>query len=136
MNDIIPRRRPQPVDLDAVRESDDLERDIKNLLGNGGTHRAPPVQHEDIGKLSAEAVLKQYEQTAKDVENLGVTVKEWIAKLEGVLKDCNDDLKLISDAAKHVRDKGDAIHAVIDQASAVSKTIRDTCADFTSKVGK
>jgi hypothetical protein len=134
MNDIInhPRRRPQPVDLDAGDQVD-LERDIQSLLGTG--RRPQPQQHEDIGKLSAEAVLKQYEQTAKDVENLGETVKVWIAKLETVLKDCHDDLRLISDAAKHVRDKGDAIHAVIDQASAVSKTIRDTCADFTKKVG-
>jgi ribonuclease HII len=88
----------------------------------------------DIGKLSAEAVLKQYDQTAKDVEELGTTVKEWIAKLEAILKDCHEDLDLISKAAQHVRTKGDAIYAVIDQATQVSKMIRDTCADFTTKV--
>ena len=94
----------------------------------------PVEQMPDIGKLSAEAVLKQYEQTAKDVEELGVTVKEWIAKLEAILKDCHEDLDLISKAAQHVRSKGDAIYAVIDQATQVSKMIRDTCTDFTNKV--
>ena len=116
MVDQLPRRIPRLID------------EVEDVL------RGPTPPTPDIGKLSAEAVLKQFEQTSKDVEALGVTVKDWIAKLEAVLADCHSDLTLIADAAKQVQAKGDAIHTVIADATAMSKIIRDTCADFTKKV--
>jgi ribonuclease HII len=122
-------RQPRSVNL-----VDEVEHELRRTPPPRIIEDAAPNK-PDIGRMSAEAVLAQYEATAKDVEALGETVKDWVAKLEAVLKDCHEDLKLISDAAQHVRKKGDEIHAVIEQATSMSKIIRDTCADFTSKVG-
>jgi ribonuclease HII len=127
-----PARKSHSIDLDA------LEQELAPLMPKrpdreSGWSAERAIQ-PDIGKLSAEAVLKQYDQTAKDVEALGVTVKEWVGKLDAALVDLNDNLKLIGEAAQHVRAKGDAVHALIAEATSVSKIIRDTCADFTKKV--
>lgn len=107
-----------------------------DLLPVTGTAIQPinMVTPPDIGKLSAEAVRKQWEQTAKEVEDLGTMVKDLIGKLDHELKECDESLKLIAEAAKHVREKGDATHAVIDQASSLSKILRDICTDINKKV--
>jgi ribonuclease HII len=120
-------RRPHLAALDA------LERELIPTL-----HVAQPgpeqEQPADIAKLSAEAMLTQYDQTAKGIEELGTVVKDLAGKLQAELEGCNDALKLIAAAAAHVREKGDATHTVIAEASSVLKIIRETCADFTNKV--
>jgi hypothetical protein len=143
MNDIIPRRRSQqPVDLDeAAQINGDLERDIQHLLGSSRATRpapaipAPVIDHEDIGKLSAEAVLSQYDQAAKSVEELGNEIKDRIRKLEAAMIEANNDLKLIADASQKIMEKGKQVYLQIEEASGVSKDIRDTCAEFVRRVG-
>lgn len=89
----------------------------------------------DLGKLSAEAVQTQYELAAKAVEELGVAVRERIARLQAALEECDSDLKLLADAAAHIRDKGNLVYAQIDEASALSSEIRTTVSDFKTKLG-
>ena len=108
----------------------DFERDIDGLL-KGQYRPAPPVAAQDIGRLSAEAVMKQWEQTAKDVENLSAEIKERAAKLEAALQDCDQDLKLLGEAARHILKKGETIRTMIEEANETSRKIRDACADFT-----
>lgn len=122
MNDIVPHESIV-----------NFEREIGGLLKGTRTYPAP-VEPQDIGRLSAEAVMKQWQQTAADIESMASEVKERAAKLEAALQDCDQDLKLLAGAAQAIRTKGTAIHAMIEQANETSKNIRDIVADFNNKV--
>jgi hypothetical protein len=116
MSSITRITRPSPVDLDA------LEQDVV-----GSLQQLPPVQMQpqpDIGRLSADAVLEQFNIAAKSVEAMGDEVRKRIAALETALKECDADLRLLADAAAAIRDKGKHAHAEIERTSAVSKDIR------------
>ena len=119
-------------------DADNLESEISDMLR---TDRRPLVtqplapEPDDIGRLSAEAVLAQYDHAAKCVEELGLEVKDRIRKLEDQLKEADADLKLIGEAANKIREKGKLVHMQIEEASQLSKDIRETCAEFVRKVG-
>ena len=89
----------------------------------------------DLGKLTSEAVLAQYEHAAKSVEAMGHAVKASIAKLQEAMNDHLADLQLIAKAADHIREKGKTEQAQIEAAIALTKDIRDICAGFTGNKG-
>ena len=74
-----PEREPQPTDFapPSVRAPDLAMPDY--------------VEHRDgateIGKLSAEAVVREYEAAAKDIEALGVDLVEHVKKCEAMTRD-------------------------------------------------
>ena len=119
-------------------DADDFEGQLGEILRD--TRQRPVTQPaapepDDIGRLSAEAVLAQYDHAAKCVEELGLEVKDRIRKLEDQLKEADADLKLIGEAANKIREKGKLVHMQIEEASQLSKDIRETCAEFVRKVG-
>jgi hypothetical protein len=84
----------------------------------------------DLGRLSAEAVLKQYEIAAHNIEEMGAAVKERIAALEAALSECDADMRLIGEAALAIREKGKIAYANIEHTAAVSREIREICSEF------
>lgn len=93
------------------------------------------VSEGDIGRLSAEAVLSQYEAAAKAVEGMGEEIKDRINRLEAALVEADKDMKLVAEAAAAIREKGKLVYVQIQEASGVSDAIRSACADFHKKVG-
>jgi hypothetical protein len=142
-----PQRVTHPVDLDA------LENDVSNLLQLDGHNVTPnmirraahleplPQQqelhqqvHHDLGKLSADAVLEQYEQAAKAVASMGDEVQTRVRSLKSMLEECDNDMKLLEEAAIAIKEKGKLAHAEIERTSAVSKDIRAVVADVMKKI--
>jgi predicted ribosome quality control (RQC) complex YloA/Tae2 family protein len=97
-------------------------------------HR-PAVGEEDVGRLSAQAVLAQYEIAAKAVESMGEEIRTRLGRLEAALAEADEDMKLVAEAAKSIREKGSLVYAQIEEASGLSKDIRATCAEFRRKIG-
>ena len=93
------------------------------------------VGEKDVGRLSAEAVLVQYEAAAKGVETMGDEIKDRIAKLETAMREADEAMKLVSEAAAAIREKGKLVHMQIEEATQLSKDIRDACVEFRKKVG-
>ena len=115
---------------------DSLEQDVQNALkrqqiGDAVEH----VTETDVGRLSAEAVLVQYEAAAKGVETMGDEIKDRIAKLETAMREADDAMKLVAEAAAAIREKGKLVHLQIEEATQLSKDIRDACVEFRRKVG-
>lgn len=95
-----------------------------------------PIPHmEDLGRLSSEAVLKQFEHAAKSWLDMGTEVKDRITKLEDQLAQADRDLKLIAECAETIRDKGKLAAAQIDEASALSGTIAKLANDLKTTMG-
>jgi ferritin-like metal-binding protein YciE len=98
-------------------------------------HEIPASKVENIGRLSAEAVQKQYEAAAEEVKTMGVVIKERIQRLEQCLQECDNDLKVISEMSQAIVEKGQHVAAEIEHTNAVANDIRTACADFQKKVG-
>jgi signal recognition particle GTPase len=119
-----------------LRSLDSLEHDVQTALER--QRAGALVEHideKDVGRLSAEAVLSQYEVAAKAVESMGDEIKERIKKLEAALIEADKDLKLVAEAAQAIREKGKLVQVQIEEASSLSEDIRAICADLKKKVG-
>jgi chorismate synthase len=90
---------------------------------------------DDLGRMSAEAVLTQYEAAAIAVEDMGISVKEMVKKLGEALLECADDMKHINETAVEIREKGKHSQALIERVNDLSKSIRAACAEFKKQVG-
>jgi hypothetical protein len=115
----------------------DLETEIGEAL------RMPPVviprntpmrDLDELGRMSAEAVLTQYEATARAVEEMGTEVKDKVKQLGEKLIECDTDLKHLAETAAAIREKGKHSQALIEQISALSTNVRSICEDFKKKM--
>jgi len=127
----------EPKRTAAVVNFNELERHVNNAFEAQriGQKTAGEISHEDLGRLSAEAVLSQYEGAAKAIEGLGEEITDRARKLEASLIEADRDLKLIAEAAEAIREKGKLVYVQIEEASGVSRNIRDVCAELRNKVG-
>jgi autotransporter translocation and assembly factor TamB len=127
--------RPMPIRIDDSG-MDKLEREVQAALHQQRLGAAVEgVDERDLGRLSAEAVLAQYEEAAKSVEGMGTEIKTRIERLEAALIEADKDMKLVAEAAAAIREKGKLVYIQIEEASGLSQEIRDACANFRKKVG-
>ena len=134
MNEAIkPQTLPKADDLDIDLDIADLHIDEKK-----DAPKALPVRDDNnldsLGRMSAEAVTKQYESAAKAVESLRDDVRARIAMLQGAFDDCARDMKLITEAANAIREKGKQARDTVEKSSALSRQVRDACADLKKRV--
>ena len=101
----------------------------------------PPVAEEPAPEAvpeprhaSAEAVLAKYEAAAKAVQAMGEEVKERISALQKSLADCGNDMDLIAEGAKAIRDKGKHAYALMEDAAAFSHNIHIAITTFTKQL--
>jgi uncharacterized coiled-coil DUF342 family protein len=114
----------------------DMEHELGQLLKTASQPLVPMVKKvDDLGKMSGEAIMAQYEAAARSVEEMGEEVKERIAKLEAAMEECHKDMRLITEAAVFIREKGTAMRAEIEKASEVSNDIRSAVNEFKRKMG-
>lgn len=126
MTNVVPSRTHNLASLE-----DEVQAQLKRQrIGSSVEH----VSEGDIGRLSAEAVLSQYEAAAKAVEGMGEEIKDRIQRLEDALKECDKDMHTVEEAAKAIREKGKLVYMQIQEASGVSDAIRNACAEFHKKV--
>ena len=117
----------------------DIEQEIKKTVETNGSLPSEPItlddHFNDLGRMSAEAVLTQWEAAAKAVEEMGHSVGERVKAIAASMLECDRDMKMITETAKAIRDKGKLVEAQIEEASALSGSIRAACDDFKKKVG-
>ena len=103
---------------------------------------APPVpdyvSHRDdvseIGKLSAEAIVKEYEETAKEIESIGDVVKDMVQRCEQLAASASTILKEIRSTAAHYRKEGKRMFQEIESCSSTTDEVRRLCQSFRDKV--
>ena len=103
---------------------------------------APPVpeyvsHREDvteIGKLSAEAIVKEYEATAKEIEAMGEFVKEMVQRCEQLTASSAGMLKDIKLTAMRYRKEGKRMFNEIESCSTTTDEVRKLCESFRDRV--
>ncbi len=128
----------------------ELEGDIREAVQQRPMHilpvdsmpRIPPVpeyvsHHDDateIGRLSAEAIVKEYEVTAKEIEAVGEFVKEMAQRCEQLTTSAAEMLKEIKSTAARYRKEGKRIFNEIESCSSATDEVRQLCGTFRDRI--
>lgn len=96
------------------------------------------VSHRDdateIGKLSAEAIVREYEVTAKEIEAMGEFLKEMAQRCERLTASASTMLKDIKTTAALYRKEGKRIFNEIESCSSATDEVRQLCETFRDKI--
>jgi chromatin segregation and condensation protein Rec8/ScpA/Scc1 (kleisin family) len=135
----------------------DLEREIEAEFRNGPpvreprpVHFAPPrvrapalsmpdyVEHREgateIGKLSAEAVVREYEAAAKDIEAMGAELIERVKQCEAMTRDALAVTEEMKETAARYREEAKRIFLQIENCTLMTAEVRKTCTELKEKI--
>jgi len=119
-------RPPHPVDFGAP------------ITGTPDLAMPDYVEHRDgateIGKLSAEAVVREYEAAAKDIEALGVELVEHVKQCEAMTREAlavTDELK---ETAERYREEAKRVFHQIESCSLMTAEVRKVCGELRDKI--
>lgn len=88
----------------------------------------------EIGKLSAEAIIREYEVTAKEIEAVGEFVREMAQRCEQLTTSASAMLKEIKTTAARYRKEGKRIFNEIESCSSATDEVRQLCESFRDKL--
>ena len=135
----------------------DLEREIEAEVRNSRApvrehpvNFAPPrvraptlsipdyVEHREgateIGKLSAEAVVREYEAAAKDIEATGAELIERVKQCEAMTRDALFVTEEMKETAARYREEAKRIFVQIENCSLMTAEVRKTCSELKEKI--
>lgn len=96
------------------------------------------VEHRDgateIGRLSAEAVVREYEAAAKDIEALGVELVENVRHCEAMNRDALVVIEELKETAGRYRAEAKRVFVQIENYSLMMAEVRKTCAAIREKI--
>jgi hypothetical protein len=135
----------------------DLEREIEAEVRNmppirepGPDNFEPPklrapalsmpdyVEHREgtteIGKLTAEAVVREYESAAQDIEAMGAELIERVKQCEAMTRDALAVIEEMKETAARYREEAKRIFVQIEDCSLMMAEVRKTCSELKEKI--
>jgi uncharacterized protein YukE len=92
------------------------------------------VEHREgateIGKLTAEAVVREYEAAAKDIEAMGAELIERVKQCEAMTRDALAVTEEMKETAKRYREEAKRIFVQIEDCSLMTAKVRKTCTEL------
>ncbi|AHY50919.1 MULTISPECIES: hypothetical protein [Bradyrhizobium] len=111
-----------------------LEQDIASVrTGSSIASIALPdyVEHTEgvtrVGALSAEAVIRDYESAAKEIEAMGAELIDAARKCEALTAQVHDAIAFMRETAAGYRDEGRKIFKRIEECALFTEDVRKTC---------
>ena len=96
------------------------------------------VEHRDgaseIGRLSAEAVVREYEAAAKEIEAMGAELIERVKQCEAMTRDALAATDEMKETAKRYREEAKRIFLKIEDCSLMTAEVRKTCTALKAKI--
>lgn len=96
------------------------------------------VEHREgateIGKLSAEAVVREYESAAKEIETMGVELIERVKQCEDMTRDALAVIDEMKETAARYRTEAKRIFLEIEDCSLVTAEVRKICNELIEKI--
>jgi hypothetical protein len=89
---------------------------------------------DQIGKLSAEAMIAQYEGAVKALEEMGATLIDCVKRAESMAAGCKDTFAFVRDTAQQYRDEAKLIFDRIEQASVMTAEVKSVCDEMRKKM--
>jgi hypothetical protein len=130
---------------------DDIERDIGDLLQisnrqlfSNNDHPlqkgAVPdyVEHKEginqVGKLSAEGIAREYDAAVKEIEALGAELNETARKCEAMVSDGHALVNEMKELASSYREEGKRQFLQIEERSLMASEVRAVCEALKNKL--
>ena len=125
--------------IEQLRKSTDvnlaqLEADISGGRSGGSLASiALPdyVEHQEgvsrVGALSAEAVVRDYETAAKEIESMGAELIDAAKKCEAMTAEVHDAIAYMRDTAAAYREEAKKIFKRIEDCALFTQDVRKTC---------
>jgi hypothetical protein len=88
----------------------------------------------EIGKLSAEAVVREYEAAAKDIEAMGAELIERVKQCEGMTRDALAVTEEMKETAARYREEAKRIFLQIENCTRMTAEVRKTCIELKEKI--
>jgi len=96
------------------------------------------VEHRDgtteIGKLSAEGVIREYEAAAKEIEAMGAELTELVRQCETTTRDAFGVIAELNETAGRYREEAKRVFFQIENCSLLTAEVRKTCAELRDKI--
>ena len=96
------------------------------------------VEHRDgvteIGKLSAEAVVQEYEAAAKAIESLGLELVEQVRLCEAMSRETLAVIEELKETAGRHREEAKRIFLHIESCSQMTGDVRRACGELKNKI--
>jgi hypothetical protein len=96
------------------------------------------VEHRDgateIGKLSAEAVVREYEAAAKDIEALGAELIDYVKQCEAMSRDALTVTDELKETAVRYREEAKRVFLHIENCTLMTAEVRKTCTDLRERI--
>jgi hypothetical protein len=131
---------------------DDIERDIGNLLqignralsANNDGHPLPKglmpdyVEHNEgvnqVGKFSAEGLVREYDAAVKEIAALGAELTEAARKCEAMVSDGHSLVNEMKELASSYREEGKRQFLQIEERSLMTSEVRAVCEALKNKI--
>lgn len=136
-------------------DADDIEGEIGNLIYNARRrslgrplHAHEPqladgpmpdyVEHKEgvnqVGKLSAEAVVREYDAAVKEIEALGSELTDAAKKCEAMVAGVHAMVGEIKELAANYREEGKRYFLQIEDCSLLTSEVRSVCENLKKKI--
>ena len=135
-------------------DADDIEGEIGNIIhstrrgplirANGSDRPLPNgpmpdyVEHKEgvnqVGKLSAEAVIREYDAAVKEIEALGVELSEAAKKCEAMVAGVHSMVNEIKELAANYREEGKRYFLQIEDCSLMTSEVRTVCETLKKRI--
>jgi hypothetical protein len=96
------------------------------------------VEHREgtteIGRLSAEGIVREYEVAAKEIEAMGAALVERVKHCETMALDALAVTKELEEIAARYREEAKRVFVEIENCSLVTVEVRNTCTELREKI--
>jgi proteasome assembly chaperone (PAC2) family protein len=96
------------------------------------------VEHKEgvnqVGKLSAEAVIREYDAAVKEIEALGVELAEAAKKCEAMVAGVHAMVNEIKELAANYREEGKRYFLQIEDCSLMTSEVRTVCETLKKRI--
>ena len=138
----------------SLSNHDDIERDIGDLIQishlpsihivSKDNHPLPKgpmpdyVEHREgvnqVGKLSAEVVVREYDAAVKEIEALGAELIEAAKRCEAVVAGVHSMVNEFKELAANYREEGKRYFLQIEECSLMTSEVRSVCETLKKKI--
>jgi hypothetical protein len=131
----------------------EIEAEVRNsppIRGQRSIEWAPPrvraptlaipdyVEHREgateIGKLSAEAVVREYESAAKEIEAMGAELTDLVKQCEAMTGDALAVTAEMKETAARYREEAKRIFLQIENCTVMTAEVRKTCIELKERI--
>lgn len=137
-------RPPSKDPLNEIERAIEVEVRNRPLRHEPQTVSAPTIAMPDyvehsagateIGKLSAEAVVREYEIAAKEIEVMGAELINLVKQCEAVTRSALSVTEELKETAGRYREEAKRVFRQIENCSQVTAEVRNVCTELREKI--